>query len=306
MKGKVMSGTKTSSRPKVMKSKSTVAFYDPKNKKWTTVIEDITSIKFPFSVIFGVTPEWAQRVLDERNTDNRRLSPHRIDSYARSIIAGKWKVNNDDICFDKDGILLNGQHRLAAVVKAKMTIKMSFKFGLNDDIIPTIDEGKRRTNLDVMRLMKEPGTNKTLSATNYVMEQTGKRSRMPREEQLAFHRRHYDAATFACQLTTKPFARNPVHAALLRAYYHVDSERLNKFIYILNSGVWDGHPANNAAFRLRRYIEAHRHGHTGTARCELYQKTESAVKHFCDRTPIKRLYVASDELFPLPEEQIKV
>ena len=289
----------------VTRSQKMVTYFDHTTKHWKETTVGKGDGRFPMTAMFKVTPVWAEKVLENRNTDNRRLSDSRIDQYVADIIAGRWRVNNDDICFDCDGILLNGQHRLAAVVKAQMSVMMSFKFGLDSDVIRTIDEGKKRTNLDVMRIMKEPGTGKTLSATNFVMEQAGRKKRAPRSEQLDFHRRHFDAATFACQLNQKPYARNPVHAALLRSYYHVNRDRLLEFITILNTGIWDGSPANSAAFRLRRFIEANRLGQTGPARIELYFRAEQAIRHFCDRKHLRLLRAASAELFPLPEEQIK-
>jgi len=285
-------------------SRPTVMFYDHKNQKWMTVIEDMSSMSFPLCSTFEVTPEWADTVLKERNTENRRLDSYRVKKYVRDVIDNHWMVNNDDICFDKDGILLNGQHRLAAVVEAKRVAKMSFKFGLDDKVLSTIDEGKTRTNLDVIKLMHQRGNHHTLSAANYVMEQMGIKRTCPRVEQLEFHERHFDAAAFACQLTASPFARNPVHAAILRAWYHCDRDRLKQFIDILQTGIYDGNPEDSAAVSLRRYIDAHRLAQTGPARNVLYAKTESAISHFCNRHPITRLYGTCEELFPLPEEQL--
>jgi len=284
-------------------SRPTVVFYDPDNGKWITVLEDLTELTFPFSVSFTVTPAWALQVMLERNVHNRRLSKNRINKYAREILARRWRVNNDDICFNKAGEFLNGQHRLQAVIQAQQSVVMSFKFGLSDDAIPTIDEGKSRTNLDVMKIMEEDGSGKTLSAVNYILVIRGRRYKMPRAEQLEFHRRHFEAAAFACQLTRKPYARNPVHAALLGAWYHEDRDRLMEFITVLQEGKYTD-DKDVAALRLRQFIDANRSSNAPSQRHILYSKTQSAIKYFCRETPLTRLYAASEELYPLPEEQI--
>ena len=283
----------------------TVTYYKADGKQWYTVVEKTTSLVFPLSSTFEVTPTWAKEVMDNRNTRNRRLDSKRVNKYAREILNDRWIVNNDDICFLKDGTLINGQHRLAAVIASGVTVTMSFKFGLTEDAMETVDEGKSRTNLDIIHIMQEEGTGKTLAASNFVLEQLGLRRTMPRREQLAFHRRHLEAAQFACQLKKSPFARNPIHAALLRAYYHVNHERLAEFIRIIQTGIYDGNPQDAAAVRLRNFIEAHRQAHSGPARTEMYKKAASAIYHFCKFSPITKLYGMSEELFPLPEEKVQ-
>lgn len=287
-------------------ARPTVVFYDPDNKKWTTVIEEVTDLTFPFSVSFEVTPDWAKDVLGNRNPDNRRIDHHRVKKYVSEIINGRWQINNDDICFSKDGVLLNGQHRLAAVIEAQRPVEMSFKFGLPSSIVPTIDEGKTRTNLDVIRIMKRKGSGKTLGCTNYMLESKGVKRHLPRQSQLDFHDRHCEAAEFACQVRRSPYGRNPVHAAIARAWYHADRDRLAKFVSILDSGIVENmQPGDVAAMRLRQYIDSTRLWHSGTARAILYRKTESAINHFVNGDDIKRLYEASEELFPLPEEKVE-
>ncbi len=290
---------------KKVDSAPVVVFYDPGQSQWVSLIKSMTNEKFPFSKTFDVTPEWAQQVMDERNTDNRRLDKNRVKRYALDMVRDKWKINNDDICFLESGILLNGQHRLKAVIESKRTIKMSFKFGLTDDVIPTVDEGKSRTNLDILRIMHQPGTQKTISATNYLMEQKGHKSSCPRMDVLDFYKKHFDAAVFACQLSRPPYSRNPVHAALIRAYYNEDHGRLLEFINIVNDGSWDKDKlGDEAAIRLRLFIEAHRNAHTGPGRTILYLKTQNAIKRFCEHLATARLYAATENLYLLPEETL--
>ena len=62
-----------------------------------------------------VTPEIAQEFL-ERNHNNRKIKPRKVDKFAYQLSQGQWITNGDTIRFDVKGTLIDGQHRLKAVV----------------------------------------------------------------------------------------------------------------------------------------------------------------------------------------------
>jgi hypothetical protein len=69
--------------------------------------------------LLNVNPKLAQTWLDSVNTRNRSINPRRVDEHARAMVAGTWVISNDAITFDNEGQLINGQHRLSAIVKSK-------------------------------------------------------------------------------------------------------------------------------------------------------------------------------------------
>lgn len=97
-----------------------------------------------------ITPEWAQKILNDNNIHNRPLANHNVNRLVRAMTRGRWKLNGDTICFGKSGVLLDGQHRLWAVVITGMTIQSLIVEGLDDDVFDTIDTGKRRTGADTL------------------------------------------------------------------------------------------------------------------------------------------------------------
>lgn len=68
-----------------------------------------------------VTPEIAKRWLT-RNPRNRVARPATVARYARDMAAGKWHLDGSPIRFDATGTLLDGQHRLAAIIESEATI----------------------------------------------------------------------------------------------------------------------------------------------------------------------------------------
>lgn len=111
------------------------------------------------SEVITITPERAKLFL-EHNTENRRLSRSRVNKYLRDIQAGLWKLNGESIKMSDRGVILDGQHRLEAIVLANMPVETVFISGIPHDhgVFETIDAGAPRSASDAMRLdgMKHP------------------------------------------------------------------------------------------------------------------------------------------------------
>jgi len=99
-----------------------------------------------------ITPKMAMDLL-EHNTLNRPLSDGHVKRLAQQIIDGKWKYNGDTIKVSKDGAILDGQHRLWAVIEAKRPIETVIIRGIARDAFATIDTTRRlRSGGDVLAL----------------------------------------------------------------------------------------------------------------------------------------------------------
>lgn len=77
-----------------------------------------------------VTPRMAKSWLDH-NTLNRRLRPKRVLELVRAIESGQWQYTGESISFDTNGVLSNGQHRLAAIVASGIACEALVVFGLS-------------------------------------------------------------------------------------------------------------------------------------------------------------------------------
>lgn len=99
-----------------------------------------------------VDPSDAKSLL-ERNTNNRKLRETVVDYYANEMINGNWVDNGDPIRIARSGRLLNGQHRLSAVVKAGVSLPFHFLSNLSEESFEQMDNGAKRTlndNLDIV------------------------------------------------------------------------------------------------------------------------------------------------------------
>ena len=252
-----------------------------------------------------ITPEWAIDVCGERNDNNRRVRQDRVDKYMKDIINGNWAVINNGIGFYKKGILADGQHRLWAVVEAQQAVNMLVTFGINPQDMPHIDEGAPRSTTDVANMMGIEGGTKHLGVSNYILEQLGVKRVTPKHEQIEFYGRHHEAIKFVCdRLNKKMIARSPVLAVCVRAYYSVDRAKLERFLSILQEGMIQ--EENDRAVLLLRNFLLSNNNNSGPFRAEMYQKTQTALKHFLDRNSVQRLHGSKEELFALPDDVLLV
>lgn len=101
-----------------------------------------------------ITPVMAVEMLSN-NTRNRPLVSRLVKKYSRIIRRNEWVLNGDAIRISKKGIILDGQHRLGAVVDIGKPIKTVVITGLDDEVFDTIDQGRPRTNGDIFAIKGE-------------------------------------------------------------------------------------------------------------------------------------------------------
>lgn len=113
-----------------------------------------------------ITPQKAVDML-KKNTRNRPVNTFHVKRLAREMELGNWKVNGDTICFNGD-LLIDGQHRLQAVVASGCTIQSLVVEGLPADVFNTIDTGKRRDGGDTLALIGVKNSRKVTSALLFI------------------------------------------------------------------------------------------------------------------------------------------
>jgi hypothetical protein len=101
-----------------------------------------------------LTPRIAEQLL-ERNRHNRSVSSSRVRQYAADMRAGHWAFNGEAIKVDADGQVLDGQHRLLAVIEADCSVDTLLITGLPPAAQETMDQGRARTLGDVLKLRGE-------------------------------------------------------------------------------------------------------------------------------------------------------
>lgn len=91
-----------------------------------------------------VTPQMASQLLGTMQ-GNRPVRPRMVARYAREMIAGKWLLNGESLKVSSAGHLIDGQHRLSAVIQAGVTVSMVIVRGVDASAMLTLDTGVSRT-----------------------------------------------------------------------------------------------------------------------------------------------------------------
>jgi hypothetical protein len=113
--------------------------------------------------LITITPQTAVEMLNQ-NQNNRPISETQVSHLTRAIKEGDWKVNGDMVRISKTGKVIDGQHRLLAVIRSKMAIDSWMIEGLDDDVFDTIDIGKKRSVADTLSCRGEKNTTSLASA----------------------------------------------------------------------------------------------------------------------------------------------
>lgn len=104
----------------------------------------------------NVTPDQAKYILKKCNKMNRRIKKDYVRTLRRDMENGKWYSDIDYIGFDKDGILVNGQHRLKALSEANVKY-VTLKFDFDTEQHISMDTGNARTYANTVSIAKKAG-----------------------------------------------------------------------------------------------------------------------------------------------------
>jgi hypothetical protein len=118
--------------------------------------------------IVTMTPELAAELL-ARNTKNRTVARASVAALARDMANGAWQVNGDTIRIAKDGLVLDGQHRMLACMQSGVSYEALIVSDLDEDVRSTIDVGRGRSMGDELSIEGHKSANMLAAALRGVM-----------------------------------------------------------------------------------------------------------------------------------------
>ena len=254
-----------------------------------------------------IGPDRALEWLEMANTNNRKISERHVQRLARDMREGKWRLTHNGIAFAPDGTLLDGQHRLWAITMADVPIEMIVWRNVDPDSMMAIDCGKLRSTADILNIAGTNGdvTNHRLATLRAMLAGFGEPPALSPSEASQALCRHQEAIAFALANLPAVIAARRVNTAITRAviaraYYAIDPEVLTDFCRMLTTGIVTSDD-ESVIVLLRQHL----HGQRGSSfheRVQRYGKVQRALAAWLKGENPSRLYPASRELFPLPEE----
>lgn len=95
-----------------------------------------------------VSPRMAEDMLKSMDV-NRPVATSRVLTLANEMKLGKWQLNGETLIVSDTGKLLDGQHRLLAVIESDCTVEFAIASGVSESSFETIDTGKARSAGDI-------------------------------------------------------------------------------------------------------------------------------------------------------------
>lgn len=198
-----------------------------------------------------VTPELARRFLqavtNAGRTNYRKTRPYWVNHYARQMQAGRWIYTASRIHFDRDGLLVDGFHRLEAVVLTGVTIEVDIVLNTPPEVIELLDRGNVRTDADVAEFRGHTDAKNLIAWTGRLLEWengvlgSGSRLRLfDPQDKLAMYEADPDLGDEATSMGRKIWSATHINKAMASAFYwqvaQIDREAAARFCELLVSG----------------------------------------------------------------------
>lgn len=253
-----------------------------------------------------INPALAYKYLETMGASNRNVRQSHIDYLASQMKAGMWRRNPQPIIFDKQTRMVDGQHRMWAIIESNTTQEFAVARGLNPEDVAVIDSGLGRDYSDVAHYQGWNSDPLTSTIAKILVRGPGMASgKVPPQVVHEWYLFYQEQIDFSIAERNRSRAGRgkaisaPMTAAIARAFPIVGAETLDRFCGILKEGVVQ-FDADRAALTLR---DAWLQGRLGNY-TEAYLKTEAAIRAFHQRRATKHLQKPADELFkikPLPQ-----
>ena len=255
--------------------------------------------------VMDISPEVAESMLSE-NSRNRKIDKYRVALYATQMQEGKWRLNGEPIILSESGSLLNGQHRLSAVIASGVTIKSLVVNGIPDSDFDTIDQGKPRTNGDIFSIAGMTNAHDKSSIVGqymFIERLAGlgyyKPKKIPAHDLLDFYYKNKELVEEAVNISEAiskkiKFSQTRIGGMYIYLSSYGD---VKEFFGIMHKpdNVPYKHPANILRDSLRN-VKSH---HTDYSK--FYTYFISAWNHYVDGNEISMLRYSSESALPTPK-----
>ncbi len=196
------------------------------------------------SKIEKLTPEIAMEILDNHNPKNRSVSENTVQSYATDMRNGKWQMTHQGLAFDVNGNLLDGQHRLWAIVFAGVPVEMMVTRNLPVETkqgftMDAIDRNRVRTAGQQMSLCHNIKNGTTVAAAlRFIVlmsAPSGGRRRLSTASSLIMYDRYGKDVEALIDITTSTAWRQSFILGPIAMYHHGEPQRAKEFMQQLVS-----------------------------------------------------------------------
>lgn len=251
-----------------------------------------------------ISPEKAA-VLLETNNENRKISKGTVEAYTQDILAGNWDEQvGVAISIDENGVLRDGQHRLAAIVNAGVGIHSWVCRNVSSDGI--YDNNRKRSNSDQISILRSDFENvykstRYISVARTLITKNYRRRRVTPKEIIDFTDLHKeDLNGFFLNMPQSTIPKISIAVVLLALYMaYVDGVDMNDildFYEVLCTGM-STKPEEFPIIAYRNYLKDS--SSVSTTQPEIC-RCQYALKKYLTGSCIKRTMAPKEYIYPFP------
>lgn len=272
------------------------------------VLNGARNAKAPFENRFMlITPAVAKAILGRNRQPNRNVNRDHVMYLARLMRNGKFVCTHQGIAFDIYGNLLDGQHRLLAIIESGIAVTMMVSFGVPQWTMQVIDSQLIRTLIARLGFVGVSTTAKALTVSR-ILEygiQGSIRKKVEDEEALLLLRKYAKPLGFIAKLGINTVSSAVVAKVAVASCLVENKKLLRRFVEVYKTG----RPSNEsetAALVLRRKVDDLK-AVANKNRSEysnydvlIYRLTDAALYRFMKGNPVVKIIIPEKDYYTLP------
>lgn len=257
-----------------------------------------------------ITPAKAKEYLGRNSQNYRKIDMTKVRMFSEEMKAGRWQLNGESLRFSKSGVLLDGQHRLSAIIKANVPVETAVVYDVDDDVT-IYDVGTARSQGQILAangIDIRVRQNVIVGAANLIMTCKFTGITISKSKMLEYFIEHQnewvDVDSIIRYGKNNAICRkSPIAAAcfiLLRR--GADESDLRVFFKIANTGFPEDSRESTPAIALRNFLLENGHS-TYEFRATQFTATIQAFYDFVDRRRRTKKYTLCDKYLKMLRDE---
>jgi len=262
-----------------------------------------------------IGPDLAREYLDLMPR-NRRQRPRIKERYGSAMTKRQWKITGEAVKFNTRGELIDGQHRLEAIIASGQAVEILVVRNVPPDAVMELDTGAGRTPADLLTVAGYDYTSGVASAIRHITSlykvEAGTiapgslaRERVDPETLLEYAEAFSDALVSCVRKTMTKRAKTvlsppSMFAALYYIFAEYNQKGADQFFDTLIDGIGYEHGKKDPIYQLRTMLERFKdERHVKRAHFYKGALVIKAWNAFQDRDTISQLKYAEKESWPV-------
>jgi len=253
------------------------------------------------TAIETISPDLAAQYLKTQQK-NRKLNGERIEVFANDIRSNRWLLTGEAIKFDVYGHLIDGQHRLSAIIRSNTSATMLVIRGCEEEVQSVLDSGQSRTVAQAFDMHGIAATVQEVAVLRGMFSTVGNFEPRNISRQRLFEAWDvfHQSVRFASKKNgVRAMPGSTTRAVVARAHFcGEDAERLERFLYVADTGFSESSTDNPAIAMRLVYLNSKRNT---SSRGVIYSKSLSAVRSFLSYSTVRQIRASREQLWTIPE-----